>query len=118
MIRNTKQREAIRRAIREAGRPLSAAEVLDSAGLYAPGLGMATVYRTLSALLDDAKAANCDGVLSVQLTPGAPADRAGTAQFTLLDVKRIVSAAAIDGDALAAELSERNPMPKGSAPKL
>ena len=57
-------------------------------------------------------------MLSVQLTPGAPADRAGTAQFTLLDVKRIVSAAAIDGDALAAELSERNPMPKGSAPKL
>jgi len=74
--------------------------------------------KTLSALLDDAKTANCDGVLSVQLTPGAPADRAGTAQFTLLDVKRIVSAAAIDGDALAAELSERNPMPKGSAPKL
>ena len=74
--------------------------------------------KTLSALLDDTKGANCDGVLSVQLTPGTPADRAGTAQFTLLDVKRIVSAAAIDGDALAAELSERNPMPKGSAPKL
>ena len=74
--------------------------------------------KTLSALLDDAKAANCDGVLSVQLTPGTPADRAGTAQFTLLDVKRIISAAAIDNEALAAELSERSPMPKGSAPKL
>ncbi|HKS19282.1 MAG TPA: hypothetical protein VJS63_08740 [Bradyrhizobium sp.] len=74
--------------------------------------------RTLGALLDDAKGANCDGVLSVQLTPGAPADRAGTAHFTLLDVKRIVSAAAIDGEALAAELNERNPQPKGSAPKL
>jgi Fur family ferric uptake transcriptional regulator len=56
MIRNTKQREAIRRAIREAGRPLSAAEVLNSAGLYAPGLGMATVYRTLSALVDEGSA--------------------------------------------------------------
>jgi hypothetical protein len=74
--------------------------------------------KTLSALLDDAKGANCDGVLSVQLTPGTPADRAGTAQFTLLDVKSIISAAAIDKEALAAELSERNPMPKGSAPKL
>src|SRR5258705_9086915 len=74
--------------------------------------------KTLSALLDDAKGANCDGVLSVQLTTGTPADRAGTAQFTLLDVKRIISAAAIDNEALAAELSERNPMPKGSAPKL
>lgn len=53
MIRNTKQREAIRRVIEEAGRPLSAAEVLTSAGLYAPGLGMATVYRTLNALVDE-----------------------------------------------------------------
>jgi hypothetical protein len=74
--------------------------------------------KSLSALLDDAKDANCDGVLSVQVTPGTPADRAGTAQFTLLDVKRIVSAATIDGEALAAELNERNPQPKGSAPKL
>lgn len=56
MIRNTKQRNAIRRAIREAGRPLSAAEVLDSAGLYAPGLGIATVYRTLRAFLDEGSA--------------------------------------------------------------
>jgi hypothetical protein len=74
--------------------------------------------KSLSAMLDDAKAANCDGALSVQLTPGATPDRVGQAQFTLLDFKRIVSAAAIDGDALAAELSERNPTPRGSAPKL
>jgi Fur family transcriptional regulator, ferric uptake regulator len=53
MIRNTKQRDAIRRVIKEAGRPLSAAEVLTAAGVYAPGLGMATVYRTLGALLDE-----------------------------------------------------------------
>ena len=74
--------------------------------------------RTLSALLDDAKGANCDGVLSVQLTSGTPPDRVGAAHFTLLDVKRIISATAIDGEALAAELNERNPQPRGSAPKL
>ena len=74
--------------------------------------------KTLSALLDDAKGANCDGVLSVQLTPGTPSDRVGNAQFALLDVKRVISAAAIDGDALAAEQNERNAVPKGSAPKL
>jgi hypothetical protein len=74
--------------------------------------------KTLSAMLDEAKGANCDGALSIQLTPGTTPDRVGQAQFTLLDFKRIVSAAAIDGDALAAEQNERNPMPRGSAPKL
>jgi hypothetical protein len=74
--------------------------------------------KTLSTLLDDAKGANCDGVLSVQLTPGTASDRVGTAQFALLDVKRVISAAAIDGEALAAEQSEGSAMPKGSAPKL
>jgi hypothetical protein len=77
-----------------------------------------TRERTLTAMLDEAKGANCDGVLSVQLTPGIAPDRVGNAQFTLLDFKRIVSAAAIDGDALAAEKNERNPAPKGNAPKL
>ena len=38
---------------------------------------------------------------------GHAADRVGNAQFTLLDVKRIISAAAIDAEALAAEQSER-----------
>ena len=74
--------------------------------------------KTLSAMLDEAKGANCDGALSVQLTPGATPDRVGQAQFTLLDFKRIVSAAAIDGEALASEQNDRNPAPRGSAPKL
>jgi hypothetical protein len=74
--------------------------------------------KSLNALLDDAKGANCDGVLSVHFTPGTPSDRIGTAEFTLLDVKRVVSAAAIDGEALAAEMNERSASPKGSAPKL
>jgi hypothetical protein len=77
-----------------------------------------TKERTLSAMLDEARGANCDGTLSVQLTPGIAPDRVGNAQFTLLDFKRIVSAAAIDGDALAAEKNERNPTPQGNAPKL
>ena len=74
--------------------------------------------KALSVLLDDAKGANCDGVLSVQLTPGTSSDRVGNAQFALLDVKRVISAAAIDGEALAAEQNESSAMPKGSAPKL
>jgi hypothetical protein len=74
--------------------------------------------KTLGAMLDEAKGANCDGALSVQLATGIAPDRVGNAQFTLLDFKRIISAAAIDGDALAAEKNERNPLPPGSAPKL
>ena len=70
-----------------------------------------------SAMLSEARGANCDGVLSVQLVPGTPADRVGIAQFTLLDVKQLVSAAAIDNGALGADLRE-GAMPKGSAPKL
>jgi hypothetical protein len=42
----------------------------------------------------------------------------GNAQFTLLDFKRIVSAAAIDDDALAVEKNERNPKQQGNVPKL
>ncbi len=75
--------------------------------------------KTLDAMLNEAKAANCDGALSVQLKPGITPDRVGNAEFTLVDFKRIVSAAAIDGDALAAEKNERlNATPLGSAPKL
>ena len=76
-----------------------------------------TKAKDPSAMLAEAKGANCDGVLSVQLVPGTPADRVGIAQFTLLDVKQFVSAAAIDSAALAAGPNE-GPMPKGSAPKL
>jgi hypothetical protein len=76
-----------------------------------------TKAKEPSAMLAEAKGANCDGVLSVQLVPGSPADRVGLAQFTLLDVKQLVSAAAIDSAALASGPSEGS-MPKGSAPKL
>jgi len=76
-----------------------------------------TKAKDPSQLLTDAKGANCDGVLSVQLVPGTPADRVGIAQFTLLDVKQLLSAAAIDGAALA-NGSTDGAAPKGSAPKL
>ena len=74
--------------------------------------------KSLSAMLDEAKAANCDGALSVQLTPGTTPGQVGNAQFTLLDFKRLISAAAIDDNALVAERNERNPTPQGNAPRL
>lgn len=45
--RDTQQRRAIRSAIERADRPLSPREVLDQAEVQSPGLGIATVYRTL-----------------------------------------------------------------------
>lgn len=105
-------------------RPLDPRAAIKLNGTNGQGSCVAVVKRsqarekTLSAMLDEARDANCDGALSVQLTPGVAPDRIGNAQFTLLDFKRIVSASTIDGDALAAEKNELNPMPQGNAPKL
>lgn len=74
--------------------------------------------KKLTALLGEAKGANCEGALSVELTPGATPDRVGKAQFTLLDFKRMISAAKIDADALAEARNDDNPSPKVRAPKL
>lgn len=71
--------------------------------------------KELSTMLPEAKGANCEGVLSVQLVPGTSADRVSIAQFTLLDVKRVISAAAIDS---AAAATDQHSMPTGSTPKL
>ena len=76
-----------------------------------------TKAKDPSAMLTEAKGANCDGVLSIQLVPGTAAGRVGIAQFTLLDVKQLVSAAAIDSAALTTGAID-GAMPKGSAPKL
>jgi len=51
--RNTNQRKAIRDVFSEADRPLSTEEVLKAAQRHKPGLGIATVYRTIKALLDE-----------------------------------------------------------------
>jgi len=48
--RDTAQRRAIRQAIEESGRPLTAAEILHAAKAAVPGLGIATVYRTVRSL--------------------------------------------------------------------
>jgi Fur family transcriptional regulator, ferric uptake regulator len=53
MERNTKQRDAIRQALRDAARPLSPQELLDAASESVPNLGIATVYRTIKSLLED-----------------------------------------------------------------
>jgi Fur family transcriptional regulator, ferric uptake regulator len=65
MERDTQQRRAIRRAFREAGRPLSPQEVLAVAGPESPGIGPATVYRTVKGLVER-------GWLTPVALPGEP----------------------------------------------
>lgn len=65
MERQTKQRDAIRSALAEADRPLSISEILDSAKGRVSGLGVATVYRTLKALVQDGQ------IVQVEM-PGSP----------------------------------------------
>jgi len=63
MERNTRQRDAIRGAIAQAARPLLPQEVLDAARPLAPGLSIATVYRTLRLLVEK-------GALHLVVLPG------------------------------------------------
>jgi len=51
MERKTRQREAIREVLAAATRPLSPAEILAKAHRELPRLGIATVYRTIKALV-------------------------------------------------------------------
>ena len=53
MERTTAQRKAIHTVLEKAGRPLSPPEIFQEARAVAPGLGMATVYRTIKRLLDE-----------------------------------------------------------------
>lgn len=52
MIRSTRQRRAIQKAFERASRPLGPKEVHDAAVDEVPGLGIATVYRTIKELVD------------------------------------------------------------------
>jgi Fur family transcriptional regulator, ferric uptake regulator len=52
--RQTRQRDRIYQVIREAQGPLTVQEILERAQRTVPGLGIATVYRTLN-LLQDAR---------------------------------------------------------------
>ena len=51
--RNTRQRSAIREAFERADRPLSPQQVLEVAQADVEGLGIATVYRNINALLEE-----------------------------------------------------------------
>lgn len=64
-LRDTVQRRALRAAFERAARPLSPAELLAEAQGEVPGLGLATVYRNVRALVDE-------GWLEEVALPGAP----------------------------------------------
>jgi len=51
--RNTRQRRAIREAFALADRPLNPNEVLELAGTDQQGVGIATVYRNIKALVEE-----------------------------------------------------------------
>ncbi len=51
--RKTKQRDAVHAVLERAERPLSVGELLEAASKQIEGLGVATVYRTVGALLED-----------------------------------------------------------------
>ena len=53
MERTTAQRKAIHTVLEGAGRPMSPPEIFEAARTIAPGLGMATVYRTIKRMLDE-----------------------------------------------------------------
>lgn len=75
--------------------------------------------KTLDKLAAEAKSANCDGLVTIEISPGITPDRVSKAEFTLIDFKQIVNAAKIDADAFAAEKNEAlNKTPLGNAPKL
>jgi Fur family ferric uptake transcriptional regulator len=61
--RNTRQKQAIRQAFERVGRPLSTEEVHLEAQRSSRGLGMATVYRSIKALVEA-------GWLSIVEVPG------------------------------------------------
>ncbi len=66
MERSTRQRAAIIHVLEASGRPLSPRELLAAAREEVPGIGIATVYRAIAALVDD-------GAVHVVELPGEPA---------------------------------------------
>lgn len=74
--------------------------------------------KSLGELNAETKEANCEGLVGIELSGGAAADRVGKAAFTLIDFKRAVSAARIDADALAAAKEDTVSKSPAGAPKL
>lgn len=96
MERNTRQRNAIREAIAHSGRPLLPQEVLDAAHAAVPSLSLATVYRTLNALV-------AEGDLTTVSLPGeSPRFEAAPQQhhhhFKCGDCQRVFDVHACPGD--------------------
>ncbi|MFA5257943.1 MAG: transcriptional repressor, partial [Opitutales bacterium] len=52
IFRETKQRNAIKRAIERAGRPVGPKEILELACGEVPNLGIATVYRNIKTMVE------------------------------------------------------------------
>jgi Fur family ferric uptake transcriptional regulator len=74
MERNTKQRDAIRQVFEATPRPLGPTEVLEAGRTYMATLGIATVYRTINALVE------AGWLVPVELPGEAPRyERAGIA---------------------------------------
>jgi len=64
--RRTRQRDAVTEVLDRADRPLSVTELFDAASRKVAGLGVATVYRAVGALLDA-------GEIEAVEIPGEPA---------------------------------------------
>lgn len=61
----TRQRTAVQKVLHDAGRPLTPDEIRQAAAAISPGLGIATVYRSLRILME------MNAVEMVEI-PGAP----------------------------------------------
>ncbi len=66
MIRSTRQKRAIESVLAEQKNPLTAPEIQKLAHKDAPGIGLATVYRSLKSLAEDSR------VVSVEIPGQAP----------------------------------------------
>ena len=96
MERATRQRTAIRQALAAASRPLLPQEVLEAAQREVPGLGIATVYRTLKVLVDE-------GLMRVVSLPGEnarfePLSHGHHHHFQCRDCERVFDVHACPGD--------------------
>ena len=96
MERFTRQRTAIYAVVAGAQRPLSPQEILETAQVSVEGLGLATVYRNLKALL-------VDGAIEAVQLPGEspryePAGQSHHHHFQCTQCARVFDVHACPGD--------------------
>ncbi len=63
--RRTRQQDAIKRVLADAGRPMSVQEVFAAAAVAVPAIGLSTVYRTIRKLAER-------GEIAAVAVPGQP----------------------------------------------